>query len=207
MATITTLQSADNGETSRGVINTNFENLNTDKAELDSPTFTGTPTLPTGTTGVTQSASDNSTALATTAYADAAGGANDISCRVYQNSGNSTGSSSWTLQTFQVEDFDTDTMFDAGTPSRITIKTAGKYMFGGSIAITTARDVGIQIKLNGTTTLVENSSEPYGLVVGTDVGGMYNFSVNDYIEYYSSSNGADTTSGDQQTNFWAYKIN
>lgn len=39
-------------------------------APLASPTFTGTPSLPTGTTGVTQSASDNSTKLATTAYVD-----------------------------------------------------------------------------------------------------------------------------------------
>jgi len=41
-------------------------------APLASPTFTGTPTLPTGTIAVTQSASDNSTKVATTAYADAA---------------------------------------------------------------------------------------------------------------------------------------
>ena len=40
-------------------------------APLASPTFTGTPSLPTGTTGVTQTVSDNSTKLATTAYADA----------------------------------------------------------------------------------------------------------------------------------------
>jgi len=37
-----------------------------------SPTFTGTPTLPTGTIATTQSASDNSTKIATTAYSDAA---------------------------------------------------------------------------------------------------------------------------------------
>ncbi len=42
------------------------------KANLASPTFTGTVTLPTGTVGVTQTAADNSTKLATTAYADAA---------------------------------------------------------------------------------------------------------------------------------------
>jgi hypothetical protein len=41
------------------------------KAPLASPTFTGTPSLPTGTTGITQAAADNSTKLATTAYADA----------------------------------------------------------------------------------------------------------------------------------------
>ena len=38
------------------------------KAPLASPTFTGTPTLPTGTIGVTQTAGDSTTALATTAF-------------------------------------------------------------------------------------------------------------------------------------------
>ena len=37
-------------------------------APLASPTFTGTPTLPTGTIATTQSAADNSTKIATTAY-------------------------------------------------------------------------------------------------------------------------------------------
>lgn len=38
------------------------------KASLASPTFTGTPTLPTGTIGVTQTAGNSTTALATTAF-------------------------------------------------------------------------------------------------------------------------------------------
>lgn len=41
-----------------------------DYAPLESPTFTGTPSLPTGTTATTQSANDNSTKVATTAYVD-----------------------------------------------------------------------------------------------------------------------------------------
>jgi hypothetical protein len=41
-------------------------------APLAGPTFTGTPTLPTGTIAVTQTAANNSTAVATTAYVDAA---------------------------------------------------------------------------------------------------------------------------------------
>lgn len=56
-------------------INTEFNNISVaiaTKADTASPTFTGTPALPTGTTAVTQSAGNNSTALATTAYADAA---------------------------------------------------------------------------------------------------------------------------------------
>jgi hypothetical protein len=38
------------------------------KAPLASPTFTGTPTLPTGTIAVTQTAGDNTTAVATTSF-------------------------------------------------------------------------------------------------------------------------------------------
>jgi hypothetical protein len=56
-------------------INTEFNNIAVavaTKADLISPTFTGTPVLPTGTTGVTQGAGNNSTALATTAFVQAA---------------------------------------------------------------------------------------------------------------------------------------
>jgi hypothetical protein len=52
-------------------INTEFDNIQSaisTKADLASPTFTGTPTLPTGTTAVTQASSNNSTAVATTAF-------------------------------------------------------------------------------------------------------------------------------------------
>ena len=55
-------------------IDTEFNNIATavaTKADLVSPAFTGTPALPTGTTAVTQSAGDSSTALATTAFVTA----------------------------------------------------------------------------------------------------------------------------------------
>ena len=45
------------------------------KAPLASPTFTGTPTLPTGTIATTQSPGDNTTAVATTAFVTAGIGA------------------------------------------------------------------------------------------------------------------------------------
>ena len=56
-------------------INTEFNNIATaiaTKADLVSPTFTGTPALPTGTTAVTQSAGNSTTAVATTAFSAAA---------------------------------------------------------------------------------------------------------------------------------------
>jgi hypothetical protein len=67
---ITTINSTDNGADSLVKINDNFTDLDTTKADLASPTFTGTPTLPTGTIATTQSIGDNSTKLATTAYVD-----------------------------------------------------------------------------------------------------------------------------------------
>jgi hypothetical protein len=55
-------------------IDTEFNNIATavaTKADTASPTFTGSPVLPTGTTGVTQTSTDSSTALATTAFVQA----------------------------------------------------------------------------------------------------------------------------------------
>ena len=56
-------------------IDTEFNNIQTaiaTKADLASPTFTGSPVLPTGTTAVTQSNGNSSTAIATTAFVQAA---------------------------------------------------------------------------------------------------------------------------------------
>jgi hypothetical protein len=56
-------------------IDTEFNNIQTaiaTKADLTSPTFTGTPTLPTGTIATTQSAGSNTTTIATTAFVQAA---------------------------------------------------------------------------------------------------------------------------------------
>jgi len=56
-------------------IDTEFNNIATavaTKADLASPTFTGTPTLPTGTIATTQSLGNSTTAIATTAFVQAA---------------------------------------------------------------------------------------------------------------------------------------
>ena len=74
-------------------IDTEFNNIQTaiaTKADLASPTFTGSPVLPTGTTGVTQSAGTNSTALATTAFVQAALSALYPIGSIYTNATSST---------------------------------------------------------------------------------------------------------------------
>ena len=74
-------------------IDTEFNNIHTaieTKADLASPTFTGSPSLPTGTTGVTQSAGNSSTALATTAFVQAALSALYPIGSIYTNATSST---------------------------------------------------------------------------------------------------------------------
>jgi hypothetical protein len=60
------------------------------KAELASPTFTGTPTLPSGTTATTQTFGNSSTLLATTAFVQAAMAALHPVGSIYINATNAT---------------------------------------------------------------------------------------------------------------------
>jgi hypothetical protein len=74
-------------------INTEFANIAiavATKADLASPTFTGTVTLPSGAVGVTQSFGDNDTSLATTAFVQAALAALYPVGSIYTNATDST---------------------------------------------------------------------------------------------------------------------
>jgi hypothetical protein len=74
-------------------IDTEFNNIATavaTKADLSGPTFTGTPSLPTGTTAVTQTSTDSSTKLATTAFVQAVMQAMYPVGSVYTNATSST---------------------------------------------------------------------------------------------------------------------
>jgi hypothetical protein len=64
MATIVT-RAGKGSPLTHNEVDANFVNLNTDKAELASPTFTGTPAAPTATAGT------NTTQIATTAFVNA----------------------------------------------------------------------------------------------------------------------------------------
>jgi hypothetical protein len=74
-------------------INTEFVNIAVavaTKADLASPTFTGTPTLPTGTIATTQTAGNSSTAISTTAFVQAAIAALHPVGSIYINATNAT---------------------------------------------------------------------------------------------------------------------
>jgi len=125
---------------------------------------------------------------------------------VYKNAAGFADSSVLTLQDFQVEGIDTDTMHSTSTnPSRITFTTAGNYVYGGAVAYSSNSSGSVQFRLNGSTILGGfaigniNKSQGSGSGIGT-------FAAGDYIELLASRNGADYTSSDQSTNFWAYQI-
>lgn len=72
VGTAATIQNVPAGGIASVNVQTALNELDTKKAPLASPVLTGTPSLPTGTTGVTQAAGDSSTKIATTAFVGAA---------------------------------------------------------------------------------------------------------------------------------------
>jgi hypothetical protein len=91
------------------------------KANLASPTFTGAPVLPTGTIGVTQLTSNNSTALATTAFVNAVNETNANLTGPITSVGNTTSiaSQTGTGSTFVMSVSPTLTTPNLGTPTAL----------------------------------------------------------------------------------------
>ena len=132
----------------------------------------------------------------------------NISCRVYQTT-TTTLTSTFTTLAFGAENFDTDTMHDNSTNnSRITIKTAGKYIVGGQITQPANNILGVRILLNGTTVISRVFQGNSSSTEGANVSTIYDFALNDYIELQGACGaGSTTTSGDGTLqNFWANKL-
>jgi hypothetical protein len=114
-------------------------------APINSPSFTGTPTLPTGTTGATQTSGDSSTKLATTAFVQDA-----VSTAVGGISSNSItqGNSSVTVT-------------DTGANGQVVVSTEGnaRLTIDSAGLATFAQGVVVQgnLTVSGTTTTVNST--------------------------------------------------
>lgn len=190
-------------------------------APLASPTFTGTPSLPTAATAVTQAENDASTKLSTTAYVDRATGnssSNRPACKLYGptpttcNDATNTPITAWSS-----ESFDTDNMHSAVTNTgRITINTPGTYIvhakayFSSDTAANTSGYTTILV--NGTTahylSTMPVRTVDSGLDNIFDQTVVLQLAAGDYLEMHVYQNNAVNTSetlqsGATQTTFSA----
>ena len=203
MSSIVTIEDGTLITDSRADINNNFSALNTDKVE--------TSVIDTDTTLAADSDAKLASQKAVKAYIDTGGSTIPV-CRVIQTGGTSlAATATFYVMDFASEAFDTDTMHDNSTnPSRITFTTAGKYMVGGQVAITTSVTAALQVRLNGSTIIalhqgaVPTSPSHNG---HCSISLLYSFSADDYIEFMSNASvSSRTTSGDLATNAWAHRV-
>lgn len=115
--------------------------------------------------------------------------------RVYNNANISIADSTFTVLTFNSERYDTNSYHSTSSNTgRLTVPAAGKYLIIGQIAFAGGAGVrGVQIRLNGTTTLASNFVNPVtgastDLIVVTE----YELAASDYVELvvYQNSGGA-----------------
>ena len=196
-------------------IDTEFNNIATavaTKADLASPTFTGTPSLPSGTTGVTQSGSDNTTKLATTAFVQSAlsllypVGSIYTNASVSTNPGTLLGFGTWTAfgaGRVMVGFDSSNALFDAaeetgGSADAIVVShthtgstsTAGAHTHGFSSNVV-ANPASIQLSgsgalAGGTSLTTTNSAGDHGHTFTTDSTGSSGTNANyqPYITVY-----------------------
>ena len=145
-------------------IDTEFNNIATavaTKADLASPTFTGTPTLPTGTIAVTQSSANSSTAVATTAFVQAAFQLLYPVGSIYTNATVSTNPAT-------LLGFGTWTAFGAG---RVMVGfDSGNALFDVAEETGGAADAIVPSHTHTATSTVTESSHTHGILTYDDAG-------------------------------------
>lgn len=108
-------------------------------------------------------------------------------CKLHRTGDKAIASGASVTIDFDVIDVDTDGMYDAASPTRITFKTAG--MFGGVASIQFSGDASgtnreVRITKNGTTDISRNSRGPRDASHSVNVACAFEdyFNVGDYIE-------------------------
>jgi hypothetical protein len=157
-------------------IDTEFNNIATavaTKADIASPSFTGTPSLPTGTTAVTQSPGDSSTAIATTAFIQTALAIMYPVGSIYTNASVSTNPGT-------LLGFGTWTAFGAG---RVMVGLdSGNALFDTAEETGGSADAIVVSHTHTATSTVTDPSHTHNIAGRTDGytgGGANNFSVGD----------------------------
>lgn len=134
--------------------------------------------------------------------------------RVFHNAAQSIATSTTTTLAFNSERFDTDTIHDTVTNnSRLTCKTAGKYLIGGNVEWSggTGANSQIQVFLNAATVIAYDvmaggSAEHSRLAITT----FYDLAVNDFVELrvFQASGGSINinSTGNYSPEFWMSRL-
>lgn len=129
----------------------------------------------------------------------------DYRVRVYQT-GVTALTTSWVSCAFAAENFDTDSMHDNVTNNtRITFPHAGTYVIGGVVATAANAVLGARIRLDGSTVLAAQVQGNSGAGERASVSTIYTVTAGQYVELQGYASTQNST-GDTETNFWAYKI-
>jgi hypothetical protein len=118
------------------------------------------------------------------------------SCTVNRQANQSIPTNIWTAIQFDTEEWDTDNIFDPAQNTRLTCKTAGRYLISGTVRFA-ENTTGIRMAMicrNGSTT--DRLANYFG---GMDINGRWsasfttlvNMIVDDYIELYVWQNTGD----------------
>lgn len=129
----------------------------------------------------------------------------DYRVRVYQT-GVTALTTSWVSCAFAAENFDTDSMHDNVTNNtRITFPHAGTYVIGGVVATAANTVLGARIRLDGSTVLAAQVQGNSSAGERASVSTIYTVTAGQYVELQGYASTQNST-GDTETNFWAYKI-
>jgi hypothetical protein len=119
-------------------------------------------------------------------YTPAAGGGYTQGARVFNNSTQSLTAGVTLYSDYDTEEYDTDTIHDAVTNTkRLTCKTAGKYLIGGSGRIgsaTAGTALNIRIRLNGANLIAISQVPAIGTNDYLNISTVFDLIVNDYVE-------------------------
>lgn len=138
-----------------------------------------------------------------------------LGARVYHNAAQATTSTVWTVLAMNNERFDTDACHDNATNnSRLTCKTAGKYVIGGTFVMDASAGGArraIEVRLNGASILAMNFAPVAGAyAIAANVETVYDLAVNDYVELLAyQDSGGDLnvlSSSPYSPEFWMVRI-
>ena len=122
--------------------------------------------------------------------------ADKLGASVYQSSAHSVSASTWTTVQMDAEYFDDESYHDNATNNtRLTVPSAGLYLFGGGARVvnTTARSI-TRLTVNGTAIAPQAENHGSGYL-GDVVVALQMLSASDYVEvqmYHNSSGARDT---------------